>query len=541
MKIAIAQLNPTVGDIDGNVEKIIKNIKKAKSEKADLVLFPELSVTGYPPKDLLYKSQFLKDNKTALEKIIVNTQDIHAILGFVDYENSKQNDGREKKYNAAAFIGDKKLIGIQHKTLIPTYDVFDESRYFSPAEDYHIFELNGIKIGVQICEDLWDDNYDIKVTEILAKDADLIVNISASPFEYGKRFVRKQLLSKKARKYNVPMIYVNQVGGQDDLVFDGESMIINSNGDLVAISKKFEEDFLVFDLDEINSAKKISMPYYSEIQEIHDALVLGVKDYLTKNVTGKAVIGISGGIDSAVTTAIAVEALGKGNVVGLLMPSEYSSEGSIKDGKELCRNLGIVHEIIPISAMFNSYKKSLGEVFKGIEEDVTEENIQARIRGNMLMAYSNKFGHLVLSTGNKSEMAVGYCTLYGDMSGGFSILSDVLKTKVYELAKYINWSSIIIPKDTITKAPSAELKPDQVDQDSLPEYEILDGILEMYIEKGKDKKDIIKKYRKEDVDWVLDRVDKVEYKRRQAPPGIKITEKAFGTGRQMPIVNKYRG
>lgn len=543
MKIAIAQINPTVGNLKGNLEQIVRNIHKAKEKKADLVIFPELSITGYPPKDLINRTEFLKDNKKALDKIIKETKGISAIVGFIDYHpKRKSRDGKEEKYNAAAFIQDGKLKGVQYKTLLPTYDVFDEHRYFTPATTHASFSLKGKKVRIQICEDLWDEHYKKKVTDILAKDADFIINISASPFEYGKREVRQQLLSDKAKKNKVPILYVNQVGGQDDLVFDGESMVVDKEGNLIAVGKKFEEDFFNVDLDEKTLVgKPVTLPKYSEIQEIHDALVLGVQDYFRKQNFPGALIGLSGGIDSAVTAAIAVEALGSKNVLGVSMPSRYSSDHSKKDAYSLAKKLGMKIEEVPIENMYKAFGEEFRNSSIGKLEGLTSENLQARIRGNTLMAYSNKFGYLVLATGNKSELAVGYCTLYGDMCGGFSVLSDVLKTKVYELARYINREKELIPQNTIDKEPSAELAPNQKDEDSLPPYSILDGILRAYIEENQDPSEIIKAgYNPDTVNWVVQRVDGTEFKRRQAAPGIKITEKAFGTGRHMPIVNHYQ-
>jgi len=544
MKIALAQINPTVGDLERNVDLIIREINKAKTYKADLVLFPELSITGYPPKDLVNRDSFVKDNKELLKKIIENSENISVIVGFIDYNNERGHDGRYIKYNAAALISNKKLIGIQHKTLLPTYDVFDEARYFSHAREHNLFDINGVKLGIEICEDLWDKNYDAKVTDILAgKGADLIVNISASPFQYGKRAVRENLLIEKAKKNQVPIFYVNQVGGQDDLVFDGESLAVDKNGNLIAAGKKFQEDLVLVDFDlKSRIGKPIAAKQYDEIQEIYDALVLGVRDYFRKSGFKKAVMGLSGGIDSAVTAAIAADALGKENVIGVSMPSQYSSQHSKDDAKQLSENLEIKYNIIPIKDVFGSFNKTLADLFKDKKEDITEENLQARIRGNILMALSNKFGYLVLSTGNKSELAVGYCTLYGDMCGGYAVLSDILKTKVYQLAEYINRNGIIIPQNTIDKQPSAELKPGQFDQDSLPDYKILDGILKAYIEEEKSKDEIISMgYEKEIVDGIVKKIDNAEFKRRQAAPGIKITEKAFGSGRQMPIINRYKG
>ena len=542
MKIALAQINPTVGDLEGNVEKIINDINKAKCAKAKLVIFPELCITGYPPKDLLNKKEFLKENKNLLDSIKAASNSIYAIVGFVDYdEKNKGRDGRILKYNAAALIGHGNLIGVQYKTLLPTYDVFDEQRYFIPAKEHQIFELCRKNIGIQICEDLWDESYETKVTDILAgKGADLIINISASPFQYGKRFVRQKLLRDKAGKNRVPIIYVNQVGGQDDLVFDGGSMIVSKNGDLIYNGKHFHEDFILIESDSIDEMSAVNSGQYNEAEEIHNALVLGLKDYFRKcGNFNSAVIGLSGGIDSAVTASIAVEALGRNKVIGISMPSQYSSQHSKDDACELAKNLGIRYEVVPIANPFSSYKKALNKMFMNCGEDITEEKLQARIRGNILMALSNKFGYLVVATGNKSELAVGYCTLYGDMSGGFAVLSDVLKTKVYELAHYINRRNMIIPLNTINKAPSAELKPNQIDQDTLPPYNVLDPILKAYVEEEKDREDVVKLYGNI-AEKVITMVDSNEFKRRQAPLGPKITSRAFGSGRQMPIINKFK-
>ena len=534
MRIALAQINSTVGDLEENVEKIVRNIQRAKAEGADLILFPELAITGYPPKDLLNYPYFLRDNRAALERVVENSTGIKAVVGFIDYDEDKVgNDGRKTRYNAAAFVSDGKLVGIQHKTLLPTYDVFDEKRYFLPATEHHIFELEGIKLGMEICEDLWDENYEIKVTDILArKGADFIVNISASPFQCGKRVVREGLLRDRATRNRVPIFYVNLVGGQDDLVFDGESLVLDKEGHLIAVGKKFQEDFVLVDLD---LTTKVGNPIFSEpypkIQELHNALVLGTRDYLKKSGFGGAVIGLSGGIDSAVTAAIATEALGKEGVIGVSMPSQYSSQHSKDDARKLAKNLGIRFEAVSIEKIFDSFNRDLSGIFRGYGNDVTEENLQARIRGNILMALSNKFGYLVLATGNKSELAVGYCTLYGDMCGGYSVLSDVLKTEVYELARYINRKRQVIPQNSIDKPPSAELRPGQLDQDALPPYNILDGILKAYIEEEKSEEEIVAMgYDGKTVDSVLRKVDGAEFKRRQAAPGIKITEKAFGSG-----------
>jgi len=550
MKIALAQINPIVGDIEGNTELILRELRKAKSLGAELIIFPEMCITGYPPKDILQKFSFVIKNKKAAERIAEETNGIYAVVGFVDYDpNKKGKDGKEAKYNAAALLGNGKIIGVQYKTLLPTYDVFDEHRYFIPAKEHDIFNITladgktKIKLGMEICEDLWDNNYETKVTSILAdKGADMIINISASPFECCKRKVRENLLKEKAVRNNVPIIYANLVGGQDDLVFDGESLAVDRKGTLIAAGKKFQEDFVLIDLDmKTKEGISVAVQQYTEIQEIHDALVLALKDYFRKSGFKGAVIGLSGGIDSAVTAVIAAEALGKENVIGVSMPSQYSSGHSKDDAKELAKNLGIRYETVPIKDVFESFKNELNPVFSGCKEDITEENLQARIRGTLLMALANKFNHLLLATGNKSELAVGYCTLYGDMNGGYCVLSDVLKVKVYGLADYINRNGIIIPKSTIEKAPSAELRPGQKDQDTLPPYDILDGILKAYIEEGRGKQEIIDMgFEKETVEWVLNRVDNSEFKRRQAALGLKITGKAFGTGRLMPVVNRYR-
>jgi NAD+ synthase (glutamine-hydrolysing) len=530
-KVAFAQINATVGDIGGNTEKVIEYIKKAKWKDVDLVIFPELTTTGCPPKDLLLKPSFIKANKEALEKVISETKDITVIIGFVD-------ELSENIYNAAAFIQNRRLIGIQHKTHLPNYDVFDEKRYFKPATESSIFNLNGLKLGINICEDIWVDN---GPTGIQAKlGADFIVNISASPFYAGKSKERRGLIAKRAKENNIPIVYVNLVGSQDDLVFDGRSYVFNKEGALIAEGKQFEEDLVIPNLD----GAEINPEGEDPVREIYGALRLGIRDYVRKNGFKKVVIGLSGGIDSALTAALATEALSAQNVVGVSMPSAISSQSSKADAKKLAENLGITYKVISITDAVNAYTAMLLDEFKGTEPDVTEENIQARIRGNILMALSNKFGYLVLSTGNKSELAVGYCTLYGDMSGGLAAISDVPKTTVYKLAGYINAAKgkEIIPKNIIIKEPSAELKEGQKDTDSLPPYEVLDPILQAYIEENKSKEEIIEKgFDARVVSEVVWKVDHNEYKRQQAPIGIKITPKAFGFGRRMPITNRYKG
>jgi NAD+ synthase (glutamine-hydrolysing) len=549
-KIAIAQINTTVGDLEGNANKIIKYIKVARQSKAHLLIFPELTITGYPPKDLLLKPAFIQKNKNELKRITKHTEGIGAIVGFVDFTLMDQPiskniydipsiiQGQYNLYNAAALIQHRHIVGIQYKTHLPNYDVFDERRYFDEAKVCNIFELDGLKLGINICEDIWVDN---GPTEMQAKkDAQFIVNISASPFYAGKTKIRRDLIAKRARENHIPIVYVNLVGGQDDLVFDGGSYVFNREGNLIAKCAHFKEDQLVTGLE---ARKKISVKD-DIIENIHDALVLGIRDYVRKNGFNKVVIGLSGGIDSALTAALAVKALGAESVLGVLMPSKISSISSVGDSKKLAQNLGIGYKTIPIAETYDAYIDTLSNEFKNTKPDVTEQNIQARIRGNILMALSNKFGYLVLSTGNKSELAVGYTTLYGDMAGGLATISDVPKTKVYELSNYINRvaGKDIIPKCIINKEPSAELEVGQKDSDDLPPYKILDPILHYYIEENKSKDEIMALgFDEALVSDIIYRVDHNEYKRKQTSIGIKITPKAFGFGRRMPITNKFKG
>ena len=559
IRIALAQVNPTVGDIDGNTAKIIEYIKKARNSGVDLVVFPELVITGYPPKDLLLKPSFIEANRRALAQILSETADIAVILGFVDHSdapfvsNIYDISALPKKtlYNSAALLHDRKLIGIQHKMHLPNYDVFDEKRYFKPGTENRVFNLgkskHNLKLGINIREDIWVDGHGPTEKQV-ELGAELIVNISASPFYAGKSRLRRELIAMRARANKVPIAYVNLVGGQDELVFDGRSGIFNDKGALIAEGEQFKECLITSTLDSApitppDEADRAEMRE-TEIEEIFNALLLGIRDYVRKNGFRKVVIGLSGGIDSALTTVLATEALGAHNVVGVAMPSAITSSSSIEDAKRLAENLGIEFKVIPIIEAVNAYTRMLSKEFKDTTPDVTEENIQARIRGNVLMALSNKFGYLVLSTGNKSELAVGYCTLYGDMSGGLAAISDVPKTMVYKLAAYYNKlkGAEVIPHSIITKAPSAELRAGQKDTDSLPPYEVLDPILHAYIEENRSKEEIIAMgFDAEVVSEVIWKVDHNEYKRQQAPIGIKITPKAFGTGRRMPITNRYNG
>jgi len=556
LKVAMAQINSTVGGLEGNVEKIKRFMVNAKKRNADLVAFPELATTGYPPQDLLLENAFVKGNKELLTGLIrENDVEIAGIIGFVDYKG-------KNLYNAAAVFNRNRLVGTVYKTLLPTYDVFDEDRYFKPAREEEIkpisMNLNGTKfrLGVEICEDLWDKDYDIKVTDLLVKrGAHVIVNISASPFYAGKKFEREGLLKEKSKKNKVPIFYVNLVGGQDELVFDGQSLAVDSLGNLIALGKQFEEDLIIIDIDlKKGIAKKVKLhPYYKE-QEMFGALVLGIRDYFRKTGFKKAVIGMSGGIDSSLATCVAVEALGRENVIGVSMPSSFSSEHSKTDAQKLAENLGICFVQFSIQNIVNEYHKTLekplGDIRKrfGIKKEnddpVADENIQPRTRGNCLMDMSNRLRDLrmlVLTTGNKSELALGYCTLYGDMSGGIGVLGDVSKLEVYRLARYVNERAgiEIIPKSVFEKKPSPELKEGQFDPF---DFNIVSPLVDEIIENRRSKQELIKMgYPKEVVEDAYRRIRNAEFKRWQAAPCIKITPKAFGIGWKMPIVNKYRG
>jgi len=542
MKVTIAQMNPMVGDIKGNMKKMEDVLSKTSS---DLIVFPELYITGYPPRDLLERREFIKKVQKANHEVTLLSEKYpeRGILFGTVLPN--KNEYGKGLYNSAVLVYNGKILIEEHKSLLPTYDVFDEARYFDPSSEISTVSFKNEILGISICEDAWNDpdlwlkrNYRIDPIEILVKKgATLLINISASPFSMGKDEIRYRIIRNHALKHKKRFIFVNQVGGNDELIFDGKSMYIDENGNLIDILPSFEEFIKTIDL-----GLKNPVPFTPEerISSVYRALVLGLRDYMRKCGFKKAVLGLSGGIDSAVTCCIAVEAMGSENVLGVSMPSEYSSEGSVKDSKKLAENLGIEFKIIPITPIFRSYLSTLKEHFEGRKEDVTEENIQARIRGNILMALSNKFGYLVLSTGNKSELAVGYCTLYGDMSGGLAVISDVPKTMVYELAYYINRESEIIPEEIIKKPPSAELRPDQLDQDTLPPYDILDRILHLYLDQYCTYEEIVKEgLDPETVRWVINAVNRNEYKRRQAVPGLKVTTKAFGAGRRMPIAAVY--
>jgi NAD+ synthase (glutamine-hydrolysing) len=569
LRISMAQINPTVGDLAGNRDKIIDYLGRAKKQAADIVAFPELAVTGYPPEDLVFKPQFVKDNLRTLKQIVKATRGITAIVGFVD------ND--KHIYDAAAVMHNGKLVHVYHKMLLPNYGVFDEYRYFKPGNRFPIITVKGVNIGVNVCEDIWYADGPAR-TQALA-GAEVIITINASPYHKGKGRERQQMLAARAKENNVYVVYTNTVGGQDELVFDGHSMILDPKGKLIAAGKQFEEDLIAHDIrltgparrgadissglildehrDFIDSVvltdrtavKKKALPptrvakSYPLAEEVYRALVLGTRDYVKKTGFKSAVIGLSGGVDSSLVAAVAVAAIGKENVHGVFMPSLYSSDESCDDATELARNLGIKMFSIPIHQPFDAYLNTMRAAFAHTKQDVTEENLQARIRGNILMALSNKFGWLVLTTGNKSEMSTGYATLYGDMAGGFAVIKDVPKTLVYDICKCINRLAgrTIIPKRVLVKAPTAELRPNQKDSDSLPVYEVLDPILKAYVEDDKEFDEMLRMgFDRKTVERVIRLVDSSEYKRRQAPPGVKITARSLGKDRRFPITNRYK-
>ncbi len=544
MKIALAQLNPTVGDLEGNAAKIRKFAADAKDRGAQLAVFSELCLCGYPPQDLIERSSFLKRNLEMLEKL-ARELTLPAVVGYVGAP--QDGTGGKSAANCAALLAQGRIVFEQRKMLLPTYDVFDESRYFQPARSQSSFEFCGSRLGITICEDVWNDKsfwskplYERDpVSELVGQGSEIVINISSSPYQMDKRGLRCDMLRALARRHARPVVYVNQVGGNDSLVFDGSSVAIASDGRVAAQARSFEEDLVLFDT--ASGEGEIRAHSGDELEAAFQALVCGTRDYVRKCGFQQVLVGLSGGIDSAVVAAIATDALGKDNVLGVAMPGPYSSEGSLRDARLLAERLGIRSLTLPIGEVVSSYKQSLESAFAGRTEDVTEENIQARIRGNFLMALSNKFNALVLSTGNKSELAVGYCTLYGDMAGGLAVISDVPKTMVYELARLINRGGEVIPAETLTKPPSAELRPNQTDQDSLPPYDVLDRILKAYVEDMHSPEEIAGHYGF-DLQLVREiavKVDRNEYKRQQSAPGLKITSKAFRIGRPFPIAQKF--
>jgi len=568
IRVALAQINPVVGDFEYNYNKIVEFIEKAKKSEADIVAFPELALTGYPPEDLILKPSFIEKNLYYLEKLKENVDNIIAVVGFID----KQED----VFNAAAVIYNKEIVGVYHKQFLPNYGVFDENRYFQKGDGLLLLSIDNYKVGVSICEDIWYPENPVNDYAILGTE--VVININASPYSQGKVKKREEMLKVRSRDNLISVAYVNMVGGQDELVFDGNSLILDAQGEILAKAESFEEELLLadIDLDEIFrlqlkdnrlknlrhikkpiNAKEVRLDYKiknknnqisqkialdkKEIEDTYKALVVGLRDYINKNGFKKVVIGLSGGIDSSLTACIAVDALGKENVKGILMPSQYTSKESIEDALELAKNLDIETFTVPIKNIFDKYLEEFQEIFKGLKPDTTEENLQARIRGNILMALSNKFSWIVIATGNKSEMSVGYSTLYGDMVGGFAVLKDVLKTKVYELSYYRNSILKVIPDRVLTKPPSAELRPNQTDETELLPYPILDQIIQFYVEQDLTVEEIVKLgFKEKDVKKIINLIDKNEYKRRQAPIGIKITERAFGKDRRMPITNRFK-
>ena len=582
MRIALAQTNPTIGDIAGNAAMIADAIDRARAQQADLVVFPELAIIGYPPKDLLLKHDAIEQCRKAVEQLAKDCVGITAVIGLP--VRSENTTGRDL-HNAAALCRDGKIAGLHLKHLLPTYDVFDEQRYFEPGPRIDLSTVDGVSVGISICEDLWNDQetftrqlyHDNPVDQLAQAGAELFINCSASPYIVRKHDFRLKLMANVAKRHKIPMVYCNQVGGNDELVFDGNSCVVDATGEVIAHARDFEDDLLVVDLDIAGKSSATTSPTTStssnasqpntatdvtaivnrcetpkgDLESAYHALVLGIRDYMRKCGFKSAVLGLSGGIDSALTCALCVDAIGAQHVRGVAMPSRYSSEGSTDDAKELAKRLGVDYRVIPILEPHLAMEKLLTPQFQGMEPDATEENVQARIRGVILMAMSNKFGSLLVTTGNKSELAVGYCTLYGDMAGGLAALSDVPKTLVWELSRWINESDAsplrqqfggpVIPENSITKPPSAELRPDQVDQDSLPAYDLLDQIIEHYVEREKSVDQIINEFQidAELVNRIARLIDRNEYKRKQAAPGLKITSRAFGFGRRMPIAMRY--
>ncbi len=546
MKIALAQINTTIGDFDGTIQKIGDFVARAKKEKADLIAFPELALTGYPPRDLLERPRFVDQNLKALDKIAELSSGIRIVVGFVD--RNRGGAGRAL-FNAAALCEDEKVAAVYPKNLLPNYDVFDEARYFEPGSKAGLWKIGDQAVGISICEDAWNDKLFWEkrlyardpIEEQVSQGARCLLNISASPFSLGKPKLRRDLFQALALKYGVPVFYVNLVGGNDDLVFDGRSFVVNDRGETVAEAAAYEEELLVVDCETDLKRPRDPVPLIGDVEAITRTLELGVRDYVRKCGFKKVVLGLSGGIDSSLTAVVAVKALGSDNVLGVIMPSPYSSPESARDAEILAKNLGIAVKKYPIGTMYEGYRHLFGRTPK-TDPDLADENIQARIRGNILMTLSNREGPLVLSTGNKSELSVGYCTLYGDMSGGLAVLSDLPKTTIYEVARFYQKEKGPIPEEVFTKPPTAELKPNQKDQDTLPPYEILDAILKAYVEEHRSSEEIIKMgFEPKTVESIVRRVDRNEYKRRQAAPGIKITSKAFGIGRRYPIARKIEG
>jgi len=543
MKIALAQFNPTIGDFEGNSARILELSREAQSRGADLAVFSELCLCGYPPQDLTERPAFDELNQKELLRLAKRI----SMPSLVGYVGGAQDNTGKPVANCAALIADGKILFEQRKMLLPTYDVFDESRYFQPAHTQFVFPFGAEKLGITICEDSWNDKsfwpqrlYDRDpVSEIVGKGSTLLLNLSSSPYTIDKRSLRHDMLQAIAKEYRLPVVYVNQVGGNDSLIFDGSSVAFMPDGRVAARAKSFEEDLVLF--DSVSGAGDVRPVVEDELDAAFRALVIGTRDYVLKCGFRKVVVGLSGGVDSALVAAIAAEALGPDNVLGVAMPGPYSSEGSVRDAHQLAENLGLKFLVLPITDAFESYRKTLAAPFEGTCVDATEENIQARIRGNLLMALSNKFGSMVLSTGNKSEMAVGYCTLYGDMAGGLAVISDVPKSMVYALSNFVNRKRELIPAKTISKPPSAELRPNQKDSDTLPDYEVLDRILKAYVEDLRSPEEIADHFgfSLELVRSVALRVDQNEYKRKQAPPGLKVTSKAFSVGRRFPLAQKF--
>lgn len=543
MKIALSQINTTIGDFEGNRAKILERMRWAEGKGANIILFPELTVCGYPPKDLLEKPSFIRHNRESVDEIARQTGRMAVAIGFVSPNES--SEGRPH-FNSMGLLMDGRVQFVQHKSLLPEYDVFDEGRYFEPATQHRVFEIAGKKIGLTTCEDLWNlfdfggrTIYHHDPMACLAKaGADIVLNGSASPFTITKQDIRRDLVTRASAAHGIPIMYCNMIGGNDDLVFDGRSFATDSKGRIVCEAGAFVEDTIVVDLNDMKPLKKL--PEIPVEDEVHRALVLGLRDYMRKCGFDRAVVGLSGGIDSSIVAAIACEAIGPRNVIGAMLPSPFTSETSNKDAERLASNLGMSTRIVPIGEIYDAFRKSLGYVQDINKVSIVEENIQARIRGTILMAISNQENALVLSTGNKSELSVGYCTLYGDMVGGFALISDVPKTMIYALARHLNSKKEIIPKEIIKRPPTAELKPGQKDSDALPPYDKLDPIIAAYVEERQDSDEMVKSgFDRKIVERVVDMIDRNEYKRRQAAPGIKITSKAFGQGRRFPLARKY--